>query len=261
MVDFVERQLQTLAMGYPSDMSVIVKGGERIKCHSYFLIQNSHALAAVTQMKVPQLPTVLPQHFRCILEILYIGRTKDPQDVETIIMLGHFAKEYKVLAVTGYCMKQLSEALDPDNVFGILELALSLKKHEMVQTCLQLVCQNADTALKSQFFLKHCTPSTLKLVVKQKKFVGISEIGLFEACVSWAMAKRETTRRDALASTILYYIRFRLFTPEDFARHVCPTGLLEDDVWRDILRSCATGDHKFIPKGFSTSNESRCERL
>ncbi|KAF4528125.1 hypothetical protein B566_EDAN016328, partial [Ephemera danica] len=125
--------------------------------------------------------------------------------------------------------------------------ALSCDEYNKVDENLWLMIQftqdvDVDPELVPSFKLAEnfsvYTKNRLKTILRRQKLFGVTELELFQACVSWANAKEdEAESRRAALRKVLPWIRFRLFSVKDFAKHVSPTGLLSAEQERDILRS------------------------
>jgi hypothetical protein len=95
---------------------------------------------------------------------------------------------------------------------------------------------------------------TIETILSQDKLCGTSEIELFSACVRWAKAN-DTDAREALGP-VLKLIRFRTFTPLEFATIACPSRLLTAIEESDIFCCLVLGTNN-MPEGFSTLYVSR----
>ncbi|KAF4528124.1 hypothetical protein B566_EDAN016327 [Ephemera danica] len=125
-----------------------------------------------------------------------------------------------------------------------------------MHSCLKAIQNEALCIFQTNGFLA-CSASVLEVILKQDTIYNVTELQVFQACLAWSNGKpNEVESRRAALRPLLRHIRFRLFSSVDFAKHVCPTGLLNAEQERDILRSCATGED-LMPEGFSKSTSSR----
>jgi hypothetical protein len=98
---------------------------------------------------------------------------------------------------------------------------------------------------------------TLKIILQQDELHGVTELDLFLACARWAR-KKEKPREEL--GTALGLVKFRTLTIEEFARHVCTTGLLTGDE-QSLIYTWFVTNESDMPEGFNTDASSRCLKV
>ncbi|KAF4528988.1 hypothetical protein B566_EDAN017348 [Ephemera danica] len=176
-------------------------------------------------------------------------------DTDMLLQVGRMAHDLHVYPAVVYCAERLLD-FQIDYLCSILDFGELIQDPELIQRCVEFIQNKAHHIFEAESFLNY-TASKIEVILRQETIYNVTELQLFQACLTWSNGKpNEVESRRAALGPMLGLIRFRLISTEDFGKHVCPTGLLSTEHERDIFRSCATGED-YMPEGFSNSTKSR----
>ncbi|KAF4516407.1 hypothetical protein B566_EDAN008530 [Ephemera danica] len=196
------------------------------------------------------------EHSR-VRRIIYHGKMTEPQDVTSLLDVGCVANELQVYAAVSFCASNLAKKVqDAENVWRILDFAHLIADVKLEETCFETIRDDTGSILQTEGFLR-CSRATLEFILKQDTLCNVTELQLFQACAAWGNANSgEAGSCKAALGSVLCWIRFRTISAADFAKYVCPTGLLCVEHERDIMRSCLTGEN-YMPLGASIQTRRR----
>ena len=187
-----------------------------------------------------------------------------------VVGVLYLAQKYIVPSLVDKCTEYVHENLDASNFFRILPSAQKYQAKNLVDQCWKVIDEQTEEAVKSDGFAT-IERSLLEAVV-ERDTLHISEVGLFQAVMQWAIKESEKqgleadgqVKRRILGEKIVKGIRFPVMTHEEFAIVVLDTKILTLDEVSDMFKWFAVKGAQVgfpvLERGASTGLE-RCFRF
>ena len=223
-----------------SDVSFTCGESRRIfHAHKYVLATSSAVFFAMFYGELP--PNEFPvriedaeeESFEELLRFLYTDDCKIT--AENAIRVLYLAKKYLILSLAEKCCEILEASIKAENVFVVLEQAMQFDEKELEKNSWNIVLKETRECLNSEAFCG-IGLHTLNALLKKER-LAVTEVELFKAVLKWTdsecarqginIEEDKTARRRILGDSV-YEIRFLAMSPEDFAIHVSPTGILTE---------------------------------
>ena len=140
-------------------------------------------------------------------------------------------KKYCIKGLEEMCTKFLDDSVSVENVCTIYEQARFFELSGLVSKCKTFMKENELKIIKGSDILKLHHDSLIDFLVNGS--LSDNEVDYFQAANRWSEeeCKRQETdvipeNKRKVLGPALHEIKFGLFTPEEFAMEVSPTGLL-----------------------------------
>ena len=137
--------------------------------------------------------------------------------------------------------------LTTDNAFGVLYLAQKYIVPPLADKCWAFIDGNVCAYLKSDNAGSTLHPEMLHSLVRRETLHITKELELFHAAKRWAETRLKDQDVEPCGEAVrnmlgeaITSIRFPTISPEDFARHVVPSGMLTSEEVADTLNSTFT---------------------
>ncbi|XP_062568129.1 BTB/POZ domain-containing protein 6-like [Saccostrea cucullata] len=198
--------------------------------------------------------------FQQFLQYIY---TDDVQlSYENVTSILYCARKYCVDKLTKRCEIFMEDAIDIENVFGILEEAHTYGLIGLKTKCVKFLVTNIKGALLSESFRNICR-GCLGTILSIETF-NIEEELLFEHALYWAEAEcsrkglaiTDKNKRIALGD-VIKSIRFPAMTSDYFGKKVASSELLDADEVIDVfLYNFSRNDGERGQSMFETASRS-----
>ena len=223
-----------------SDVSFTCGESSRIfHAHKYVLATSSAVFYAMFYGNLAQQESTIciedaeEKSFEEFLRYLYTDDCKIT--AKNAIGVMYLAKKYFISPLTEKCCKVLEASIKPDNVFAVLEQAVTFDEKELEIRCQVYISEKTKECINSESFCS-IRLHTLNALLKRDT-LDITEVELFNAVLKWVDSEcarlginiqdDKTARRRVLGDSV-YEIRFLAMPQEDFAKYVTTTGILTD---------------------------------
>ena len=195
----------------------------------------------------------------------FIYKEECPKDFEKNLEVLYLIKEYKIRSFDSTCSDSFQQTTDLQKACTLLDELLEMKAEALADVCLGKIDLYAHEYFASEYFL-NVNESTLKTLL-DRDTLHCNETDIFKAVLKWAdhqcslkhLDISGANRRMVLGEAI-YSIRFLLMNQSEFATHVMPTDILQDNETVAIIKLMAG---KQVPNIFGefSSFKSRRKRI
>ena len=169
----------------------------------------------------------------------YIYTNTTDVDGETVMKCLNAGKKYCIKGIEDLCTLCLESLITEETVCTIYEQARFFQLDDIVTKCKAFMDDNELAVVKSNDFHNLQQDSLTDFLAKGK--LPNNEIDYFEAAIRWAEEECKCQEIDVspenkrkVLGPALHEIKFGLFTPEEFAEKVKPTGLLTAEEQMEI---------------------------
>ncbi|XP_059613997.1 BTB/POZ domain-containing protein 6-B-like [Phlebotomus argentipes] len=203
---------------------------------------------------------VQPEAFKALLEYIYMDRIQI-QTVDKACELCYAAKKYMLPFVVKQCTKFLWADLQPSNVCRAYEFARLFDEHQLMMTCVEMICTKTMDVLQDPSF-EEVEMSTIFTILDQEYLSVDSELSLYYAISRYAEkhAGEESRSRDIREA--LKRIRFLTLTPQQFAEGPGRSCLLtQTEAFAILMNISSPNSVCTMPEGFSTSRSTRIQNV
>ena len=223
-----------------SDVAFTCGESHRIfHAHKYVLATSSAVFFAMFHGEIPpkEFPICIEdaeeESFNAFLRFLY---TDDGEiTVENVTGVLYLAKKYLISSLAEKCCEILEAAIEPENVFAVLEPVTQFDEKELEEKSWNIVSNETQKCLNSEAFCNIGLHTLNALLEKER--LAVTEVGLFKAVLKWTdnecarqginIEEDKTARRRILGDSV-YEIRFPAMSQEDIVKYVSPTGILTE---------------------------------
>jgi len=160
-------------------------------------------------------------------------------DGETVLKCLNAGKKYCIQGLQVLCTQFLDRSVSVENVCTIYEQARFFQIGDLVSKCKRFIQENELAVIKGNDFRNFHRDSLTDFLAIGK--LPNNEIDYFEAAHRWSEEECKRKSLDAspenrreVPGPAFHEIKFGLFTPEEFAKKVKPTGLLTTDEQTEI---------------------------
>ena len=174
----------------------------------------------------------------------YIYKEECPKDFEKDLEVLHLIKKYEIRSFDSTCSDSFQRTTELQKACKLLDELLEMKAEALADVCLGKIDILADEYFTSEYFL-NINQTTLKTLINRDTLY-CNETDIFEAVLKWAdhqcsLKNLETTgaNRRMVLGDVIYSIRFLLMNQSEFATHVMPTDILQDDETVAIIKLMA----------------------
>ncbi|XP_055317111.1 BTB/POZ domain-containing protein 6-B-like [Sitodiplosis mosellana] len=177
--------------------------------------------------------------FKEFLQFFYMGEvTLNMENIETVVRL---ADKYDILEYIKSCVIFLKTQLTIDNLCWVYQLAVNVKKDELIEICEEQIARLPKKIFATDAF-QRCDKNILKRILELD--LTCKETNVFEACLAWAIQACKQNGLDATKALnlriplgdCLQSIRFSSMTIEEFsAIQMSNDGLFTPDEFKDIV--------------------------
>ena len=141
------------------------------------------------------------------------------------------AKKYGVQGLSNACVKYLKNSLNRRNVCMMFAQAQLFDEKTLEKQCIKLIEKNAKQILDSAGFRE--MPSQCLRTLLKSDNLGVKEISVFRACLSWAececkrlrLSLTKENKRQVLME-VYTGIRFPLISSDEVVEEIVPSGIL-----------------------------------
>ena len=174
----------------------------------------------------------------------FIYKEECPKDFEKDLDVLHLLKKYEIRSFDSTCSDSFQQTTELQKACKLLDELLEMKAEALADVCLGKIDLYAHEYFASEYFL-NINQSTLKTLLKRDT-LSCNETDIFKAVLKWAdhqcslkhLDTSGANRRMVLGDAI-YSIRFLLMNQSEFATHVMPTDILQDDETVAIIKLMA----------------------
>ena len=161
--------------------------------------------------------------------------------------------------------------LTTDNAFGVLYLAQKYIMPSLTNKCWAFIDKKSCACLKSDNAVSTLHPDMLNSLVRRETLNITKELELFQATKHWAETKLKHRDLEPSGEAVrnilgeaIHSIRFPTISPENFARHVVPSGVLTSEEVADTYQyfyRVETGKELRFSVNYRTWMLSHAQRL
>ena len=239
------RMSRLLTNDLMSDITFVVKQ-KRFPAHKFVLAFESEVFHAMfygpmadDKKEIEIEDCENPDDFLEFLSLIY--NKKANVTWKNIEQLSYLRKKY-MINVEAKLFSDLLNNFDPIKWLKVLQICVTMGEKEMIEKCMTEIRSKLGFLVKTKEFLLLDQPS-LKVILEEDQ-LDISEIDLFKAVDKWCSHQVElkgsegktTTKREVLGDA-LYYIRFPILHPQDFAINCGDSMLLTDKEYRELNKA------------------------
>ena len=154
---------------------------------------------------------------------------------ENAIGVLYLAKKYLISSLAEKCCEILEASINPENVFAVVEQAIQFDEKELEEKSWNIVSKKTRECLNSEAFC-NIGLHTLNALLKKER-LAVTEVELFKAVLKWTDSEcarqginieEDKTARRRIVGDSVHEFRFLAMSPENFAIHVSPTGMLTE---------------------------------
>ncbi|KAI5630812.1 BTB/POZ domain-containing protein [Phthorimaea operculella] len=293
---------ELLVQGQWSDCELVGITQEPIQVHRVILASASPVLADLlynNPSDLIKLHNIDPDAFKLALEFIYTYNIEIPS-CDLACKLHKTAHYLIIPQLEEVTAKYLLENVNMQSVILVYEFAKEFHIHEVSEKCLKLMSENTHEILANKE-IEDAHVETLRSMFAMQQLNIESEIELFKAAESWLQAQKRKLLKDnedrvddaqlkgkdlqaeilaelktmrsiiresfgeyqySLAKTnirkALQEIRFLAMTPKEFSEYDTTSLLDPTDISAILLNNLSTNTYMLMPKGFSMLRENRC---
>ena len=174
----------------------------------------------------------------------FIYKEECPKDFEKDLEVLLIIKEYKIRSFDSTCSDSFKRTTELQKACKLLDELLEMKAEALADICLSKIDLYAHEYFASEYFL-NINQSTLKTLL-DRDTLYCNETDIFKAVLKWAdhqcslkhLDTSGANRRMVLGDAI-YSIRFLLMNQSEFATHVMPTDILQNNETVAIIKLMA----------------------
>jgi len=203
-----------------------------------------------------ELPDVDSSGFLAFLKFLYCDDISLNED--NVLSTFYCSKKYLVNYLSKACIKYLTQILNPQNAFVLLnQFRMFDDEKDFVNQCLEVIDCQADKAFESEPFVD-IDESTLKLIL-QRETLNIKELNIYKHCLRWSEEECKRKNLDLnprnkryVLDKLIHLIRFGAMTLDEFANSPALDGLLTAEESNSLFLHFTTKNENNLLTKFNT---------